>query len=219
MNTHRIMTTMLAATLAASSAITTAVVLTPNRTPHTLLLHNPTGRGQIKPWWESITIAESSAPSTTVTALRTTPSHTDSSPVADPAPNPASTATSVTPAPATPGLVTYVVPADLLFRPDSATVDDTGRAELIDLARTQLHGAVAVVVAGATDGRGTRDHNLALSQARADAATAILVDAGIDPGIIRTQAWADDHPAADEHGPDPATAQARNRRVEITVTK
>jgi outer membrane protein OmpA-like peptidoglycan-associated protein len=181
MTTRRVTTTLLVAILAAGFGVTAGLILlAPAGTSRAVVLRSPPGRGLERPWWESITVA-------------------------DPTPN---TAT-----------VTYVVPADLLFATDSATVDETGQHELVDLARTQLRGASAVVIAGATDSRDTRVHNLALSQARADATTATLVAAGIDPNIIRTEAWADDHPAADEHGPDPATAQARNRRVEITVTK
>ena len=114
---------------------------------------------------------------------------------------------------------TFTVPADLLFETDSATIDSGGRAELALLAQAQLSDAKSIVVAGATDSRGTRVHNLELSQARADAATTVLVQAGINPLVIRTEAWADTHPAADENGTDPATAQARNRRVELLVTK
>ena len=118
-----------------------------------------------------------------------------------------------------PKVVTFMVPSDVVFATDSATVSETGRLDLVSLVRTQLLAADGIVVAGATDGRGTRAHNLRLSRARADAAAAIVIAAGIDPRINRIEAWADDHPVADEHGPDPAAAQARNRRVVIEVTK
>ena len=181
MRARRVTTTLLVATFAATFGVTTGLILlSPTPASRAVALRTPPGRGLERPWWESITVAEPTPDTSTVT---------------------------------------YVVPADLLFNTDSATVDDTGQTQLAHLAHTQLRGALAIVIAGASDSRGTRIHNLALSQARADAAEAILVDAGIDPNIIRTEAWADDHPAADEHGPDPATAQARNRRVEITVTK
>jgi outer membrane protein OmpA-like peptidoglycan-associated protein len=118
-----------------------------------------------------------------------------------------------------PNVVTFVVPSDVVFATESATVSETGRLDLVGLTRTRLVNATKIVVAGATDGRGTRTDNLRLSRERADAAAAVLIAAGGDPRIIHTQAWADDHPVADEHGLDPATAQARNRRVEIEVTK
>jgi outer membrane protein OmpA-like peptidoglycan-associated protein len=118
-----------------------------------------------------------------------------------------------------PKVVTFLVPSDVVFATDSATVSETGRSDLAGLARTKLLAADRIVIAGATDGRGTRVHNLRLSRARADAAAAIVIAAGVDPRIIHIEAWADDHPVADEHGPDPATAQARNRRVVIEVTK
>lgn len=110
------------------------------------------------------------------------------------------------------------MPADVLFDTNSATIDTAGRDQLIRLADTSLTTAKNIVIAGATDSRGTRATNLQLSGARADAARSILITAGITPSIIHTQEWADDHPVADEHGPDPATARARNRRIEIIVT-
>ena len=127
---------------------------------------------------------------------------------------------SITVQPPPPGtkVVTFVVPSDVLFATDSATVDTPGRLDLMRLVRTQLQHAKTVMVAGATDSRGTRAHNLRLSQARANAAATVLIAAGVDARIVRTEPWADDHPVADEHGPDPATARARNRRVVIEVT-
>ena len=118
-----------------------------------------------------------------------------------------------------PKVATFVVPSDVVFATDSATVSDAGRSDLVGLARTRLLAADRIVIAGATDSRGTRAHNLWLSRARADATAAIVIATGVDPGIIHIETWADDHPAADEHGPDPTTAQARNRRVVIEVTR
>jgi outer membrane protein OmpA-like peptidoglycan-associated protein len=128
-------------------------------------------------------------------------------------------AITVTASKSDPKVATFVVPSDMIFATDSATVSDTGRSDLVRLARTQLLAAHSIVIAGATDSRGTRAHNLWLSRARADAAAAIVLAAGVDPGIIHIETWADDHPVADEHGPDPTTAQARNRRVVIEVTR
>ena len=198
MNPRRVAATVLVATLATCCGMAVGQIWTsPTGTSRTVVLLTPPGRGLLKPWWESITIVDRA------------PNRPEPIVAVNPAPG----------APAAPTPVTYVVPGDLLFGTDSATIDEAGRGDLVNLAHTQLRNAVAIVVSGATDGRGTRTHNVALSQARADAVKAVLVEAGVDPSIIRTEAWADDHPAADELGPDPATAQARNRRVEIAVTR
>lgn len=115
------------------------------------------------------------------------------------------------------GTTTYRVPSDVLFRVDSSVLDRNGSACLVDLA-PKLKNAVAVVVAGATDSTGTREHNVALSMARAEAAKLVLIRAGVPASIIQTAAWADEHPVADEDGPDPEQARALNRRIEILVT-
>lgn len=114
---------------------------------------------------------------------------------------------------------TYRIPADVLFETDSAVIDQSGRANLLALATGKLAKALAITIAGATDSRGTRKHNMRLSAARAEAAKAVLTAAGIDEAIITTVAWADGHPIADENGPDRSTAQALNRRIEIIFTE
>lgn len=122
------------------------------------------------------------------------------------------------PRPIDPGTETFIVPADLLFDTDSATIDPEGRAKLIEFAQQHLRNATAIHIFGATDSTGTHAHNFLLSQSRADAARTALIEAGISARIITTHGWADSHPIADEHGPDPMTARAQNRRVEIAIT-
>jgi outer membrane protein OmpA-like peptidoglycan-associated protein len=116
-----------------------------------------------------------------------------------------------------PDTTTYHVPSDVLFPVDSASLDDAAAGALAALA-PELRDATAIVIAGATDSTGSREHNLALSQARAEAARDVLVAAGVPLSIVSIEPWADDHPVADESGPDPSEARARNRRIEIIVT-
>lgn len=122
------------------------------------------------------------------------------------------------PRPNEPATETFIVPADLLFDTDSATIDPEGRAKLTEFAQQHLRNATAIHIFVATDSTGTHAHNLTLSQWRADAAKTVLIEAGISANIITTLGWADSHPIGDEHGPDPMTARARNRRVELVVT-
>jgi outer membrane protein OmpA-like peptidoglycan-associated protein len=73
-----------------------------------------------------------------------------------------------------------------------------------------------VLVEGHTDGRGTDAYNEALSQARADAVRAYLVDRGVAAERIRSAGMGKRAPAADN-----ATAEGRanNRRVEIVIER
>lgn len=112
---------------------------------------------------------------------------------------------------------TIRVPADVLFPVDSARIDESGTAVLRSLAPS-LRQASRIEIAGATDSTGSRARNVELSRLRAESAKDVLVAAGVPAGSIVTIAWADDHPLADENGPDRAEARARNRRIEIQAT-
>ena len=71
-----------------------------------------------------------------------------------------------------------------------------------------------VAVAGYTDSTGNTDHNRDLSQRRADAVRALLVDQGIAEGRLTAKGFGDEYPIADN-----STAEGRteNRRVELVI--
>lgn len=114
-------------------------------------------------------------------------------------------------------LRTIRVPADVLFPVGSARIDAAGQDLLRRLA-PRLRDAIRVEVAGATDSTGSRERNIELSRLRAENAAEVLVAAGVPADRLVTLAWADDHPVADEGGPDREEARARNRRIEIRAT-
>ncbi len=66
------------------------------------------------------------------------------------------------------------------------------------------------VLEGHTDSNGKPAHNLALSQHRADAVKAYLVEHGVDAGRIQTQGYGATRPIADN---TTAAGRAQNRRV------
>ena len=74
---------------------------------------------------------------------------------------------------------------------------------------------VAVLVEGHTDDVGTEEHNLDLSERRAEAVATWLVErGGLDAGLVTTAGYGFAHPRAD-NGTDEGRAQ--NRRVVITI--
>jgi OOP family OmpA-OmpF porin len=70
-------------------------------------------------------------------------------------------------------------------------------------------------VGGHTDNTGSADHNLQLSQQRADAVKAQLITMGIDASRLSTKGFGDSKPVADNSTPE---GKANNRRVEFVRT-
>ena len=118
------------------------------------------------------TTTTSTTTSTTTTSTSTSTSTTTTS----------TTTTTVPP----PTMIRCSFAADALFEPGEAVLTDEALAGFDELATT-LSGIAdvrSVRVEGHTDHRGSDDENLTLSQARADAAAAALLDAGIDESLI-----------------------------------
>ncbi len=104
---------------------------------------------------------------------------------------------------------------DVLFEVDRAQLTGTGMRNVQELGNYLLQNPERqVVVEGFTDSTGTRDHNLRLSQARADSVRSALVAMGVDPRRITTHGLGQDYPVASNATPDSRTL---NRRVEVTI--
>ena len=69
-----------------------------------------------------------------------------------------------------------------------------------------------VAIEGHTDDIGTRDYNMTLSQARANAVMAAVAAAGIEASRLTAAGFGPDKPIANNSDPD---GRARNRRVEL----
>ncbi len=65
---------------------------------------------------------------------------------------------------------------------------------------------------GHTDNTGTPDHNLTLSQQRADAVKAQLISMGVDASRLSSKGFGDTQPISDNSSPE---GKANNRRVEF----
>ncbi|MDP2286877.1 MAG: OmpA family protein [Pseudohongiella sp.] len=122
------------------------------------------------------------------------------------APAPVVEASAPPPAPApaptpAPQPVSVTLAASALFEFDQAVLSAAGRQELDGLVR-QINGLSyeTVIVIGHTDRIGTREYNLGLSERRANAVRAYLVQGGIPANRITASGVANDQPVTPASG-------------------
>lgn len=118
--------------------------------------------------------------------------------------------------PATLTGVTGVMPG-ITFETNSAKITKESKPALDKTVETlKANPKYDVTIEGHTDDRGSREHNLALSQKRADAVADYLVDHGVARDRVHTKGIGPDKPVAD-NGTDEGRAQ--NRRIEFKLRK
>ncbi len=102
---------------------------------------------------------------------------------------------------------------DIHFDTDRATIKPES-VPIIDqiVALLKSNSALKLAVEGHTDDVGARDHNKALSQARAKSVAAALVERGIEASRLGTAGYGQDRPVADNRTEE---GRAKNRRVEL----
>jgi OOP family OmpA-OmpF porin len=99
------------------------------------------------------------------------------------------------------------------FETGSATLAPKGRLILDQMANVlQNLNSKTVAIIGHTDNAGSRQSNLALSQARADTVKGYLVAKGIPPQSLTASGVGPDQPVASN---DTDEGRARNRRIEF----
>jgi outer membrane protein OmpA-like peptidoglycan-associated protein len=104
------------------------------------------------------------------------------------------------------------------FENDSAVIlgDSNALLEQIADALARNPGIAQVEIQGHTDNAGTPEHNLTLSEARANAVVAWLVAHGIDQTRLVARGYGQERPIA----PNLSVAgRARNRRVQFMITR
>lgn len=108
-----------------------------------------------------------------------------------------------------------VLSADTFFDFDKATLKPEGR-QLLDQVAAQARGLTleTVIAVGYTDSTGPAAYNLKLSERRAAAVKAYLVEQGIDANRIYTEGKGEADPIATNATRE---GRARNRRVEIEI--
>lgn len=112
------------------------------------------------------------------------------------------------------GLV-ITLSGSVLFRSDEAALLPEAQTRLGQVTDALLESKDrTLVVEGHTDSQGSDSHNLDLSQRRADAVRAFLVQRGYDPTRVQAVGVGEGRPVADNNS---AEGRANNRRVEIVV--
>ncbi len=86
----------------------------------------------------------------------------------------------------------------ITFDVNKSTIKPESEETLMKALKTlQTYPEIEVEIGGHTDSDGSAKSNLKLSQARADAVKAWLVEKGIDPKRITTKGYGEDKPIAD----------------------
>ncbi|GAA3798942.1 OmpA family protein [Cellulomonas soli] len=103
--------------------------------------------------------------------------------------------------------------SDILFTSDSAELSEPARSAIGALVAEVPQGA-SLAVHGHTDSVDTEEHNLVLSQSRAQAVAAVI--AAVRPDLVLdVVGLGESQPAVAEQGEDVGAARATNRRVEL----
>lgn len=105
--------------------------------------------------------------------------------------------------------------SDILFPVDSSTLSTDARYELDDFAQVMNeYDKTAILIQGHTDSTGSEEHNLKLSERRAEAVFNHLALREVDPSRMAPIGYGEGYPVADNATPE---GRSLNRRVSILV--
>lgn len=113
------------------------------------------------------------------------------------------------------GNINLVMPGNITFAFDDATLSPSFRPTLNQLAATMVeYNQTTVNVMGHTDSQGSDSYNLNLSRQRANSVASYLISQGVSSSRINVYGYGESNPVASN-----ATESGRqqNRRVEITI--
>ena len=105
--------------------------------------------------------------------------------------------------------------SDILFALDSAVLSSSAKYSLDEFAGVMRDfPQTAILIQGYTDSSGSEDHNMKLSQRRADSVYNHLVLREVEEARMRAIGYGEGYPVADNATPE---GRALNRRVSILV--
>ena len=109
-----------------------------------------------------------------------------------------------------------VIKEQINFKTDSDEIKGKISFEILDIVASILksHPEINVEIQGHTDNKGTREHNLDLSQRRAESVKKYLISKGIEEKRLVAKGYGPDVPIADN---STKKGRAKNRRVEFHV--
>lgn len=111
--------------------------------------------------------------------------------------------------------IKLIMPGNITFGTDSAAIASNFYAPLNNLANSfKQFNQNTIEIVGYTDSTGSREHNMDLSQQRAQSVATYLSSQGIDPSRLSSRGMGPDQPIADNASAD---GRAQNRRVEVNL--
>jgi len=116
---------------------------------------------------------------------------------------------------ASPAAVPFSLSSAAAFKTSGASLSAEGKAEVKAFAaKLEGHEVNSITVEGYTDDRGPASFNQDLSEKRAKAVKAEMIDNGIDASLIKVIGHGESNPIADNATKE---GRAKNRRVVVSV--
>jgi outer membrane protein OmpA-like peptidoglycan-associated protein len=111
--------------------------------------------------------------------------------------------------------IKLIMPGNITFATDSANIAPSFYTPLNNLANSfKQFNQNTIEVVGFTDSTGSRQHNMDLSQRRAQAVSTYLTSQGVDGSRVTVRGMGPDQPIASNAD---ANGRAQNRRVEVNL--
>ncbi|MFK8329683.1 OmpA family protein [Pseudomonas sp. BJa5] len=111
--------------------------------------------------------------------------------------------------------IKLIMPGNITFATDSANIAPSFYSPLNNLANSfKQFNQNTIEVVGYTDSTGSRQHNMDLSQRRAQSVVSYLTSQGVDASRVSARGLGPDQPIASNAD---ANGRAQNRRVEVNL--